>query len=346
MKRKGIDSYEDLKKRLMECTSRLRTLNKKLKEELKEHRMTIESLKRTNMFLENILQSIRDPLCIFQKDFKIVFANNEYAEMKGVNLSDIIGKRCYSTIHKRRIPCKDCIVKKTIESGNQFAKEKIVRRDEEIEFWWEIYTYPVIDEKRDVAFVIEYARDITGRKRAEEENRKLIMRLKEFSRYDDLTGLLNRKTVIECLYHEFEKSKRYGGELSIVFCDVDNFKEINDICGHIAGDTVLKNLADALKNNIRKTDIIGRYGGDEFLLILPGTSLKGTRRLAEKIRNNIMKIKFPVNSKKFNLSMSFGIAGFNRNIKDHYQLIHMADQALYRSKNSGKNIITIYSDNN
>ncbi len=345
MKKRSKDSYEKLRKRLRECTSRLRTVNKKLKTELKEHRRTIESLKKSNMFLENILQSIMDPLCIFQKDFRIIFANKEYAEMKGFNLEDILGKRCYSILHKRKKPCRDCIVKKTIISGNPCAKEKILRSDEEIDVWWEIYTYPVVDENGDIISVIEYARDITERKRTEEENRRLIMKLKEISRYDDLTGILNRKTVIECLYHEFEKVRRYGGDLSIVFCDVDNFKEINDTCGHIAGDTVLKNLAETLKNNIRKTDIIGRYGGDEFLLILPGTSLRGAQRLSEKIRNKIMKIECPIDSERFSISMSFGIAGFNDNIKDHYHLIHLADQALYQSKNSGRNIITVYSDN-
>lgn len=344
MKERKTGLYKNIRIKLREYTTKVKEINKKLELELREHKKTISSLKMSNIFLENILQSIREPLCIFNKDLRIIYANDEYAGMKGVDIKDIIGKKCYSVFHRSKKPCRDCIIKKTIISGNPCAKEKIVKKEENMDFWWELYTYPVRDEKGDITAVIEYSRDITERKKMELENFRLITKLREISKYDDLTGLLNRKTIIECLHYEFEKIKRYGGELSIIFTDVDNFKEINDTCGHMTGDTVLKKLADTLKSVTRKSDILGRYGGDEFLFILPGTSSKGAKRFCEKIRNSLQGIKYHLpDQREISITLSSGIAVYQKGIKDLNQLIQMADQALYQSKKKGKNMITIYS---
>jgi len=320
-----------------EKTSELALANEKLREEVIERKKAEDTLKNSERFYATIFDSIRDPFCIINKDFIVVRANEAYAHLKGISLDELIGNRCYEALHNRKIVCDGCVVEKTFHSGDPCAKDKPVKNPDGSDAWVEIYTYPIFGDDLRVSHVIEYTRDITDRKRSESERKRLIERLEHLSNIDSLTGLLNRRALLERLSTEVQRAERYGTELSIALCDMDNFKEINDIYGHIVGDDVLRVVADTLRKPLRSVDAIGRYGGDEFLIILPQTSLKGAESLAERLRSLVAETGFVApDGKRLRLSVSIGVS----NSGDTNELIRKADTALYRSKHLGKNRVS------
>jgi diguanylate cyclase (GGDEF)-like protein/PAS domain S-box-containing protein len=140
----------------------------KLTEEIQERKQTEEALKKSESFLNTIFDSIQDPFCIIDRDYRVIRANEAYAQLKYTKLDDLIGKNCFEALMKRNHVCDDCIVQKTFSSVNSCAKEKEVHTLDGIKTWIAIHTYPVIDSKGEVSHVIEYTQDITERKRAEE----------------------------------------------------------------------------------------------------------------------------------------------------------------------------------
>jgi diguanylate cyclase (GGDEF)-like protein len=233
------------------------------------------------------------------------------------------------------------VVEKTFQSKDPCAKEKLVKAADGSELWLEIYTYPILDGKGAVSHVIEYARDITERKMAERENSSMIKKLNQLSTTDVLTGLFNRRALNDLLNLEIGRAKRYCSDLSVMLCDIDKFKLVNDTHGHSAGDLALQTFSKALINTIRKSDIVGRYGGDEFMIILPETSLKGAKKLAEKIRSAVEDVELKLsNGNTIRLSTSIGVASCCAPMEDIDTIVARADTALYASKNTGRNKVS------
>ena len=156
---------------------------------------------------------------------------------------------------------------------------------------------------------------------------------------DELTSLYNRRKIMEILKTEIERATRYGFELALIIADIDYFKKVNDNYGHVMGDLVLKKVALVLRNSIRKVDYIGRYGGEEFIIILPETSLQNAILLAERIKKMFNALK--IEGLEQPITLSFGIATLTTG-KDIDTLIKEADTALYEAKNSGRNQIKIF----
>ncbi|MFH0924810.1 MAG: diguanylate cyclase [bacterium] len=165
----------------------------------------------------------------------------------------------------------------------------------------------------------------------------------ELSTIDGMTGVFCYRHFYVMLGIEFKRCKRYDNEFSLMFIDIDNFKSINDNYGHQAGDMVLRKVARLLNFSFREIDLIGRYGGDEFIICFPQTKSTDVNILTRRINNLIEKEDFLFNNKKISISLSIGIASYNKNIESTKELIEMADAALYYSKTHGKNQVTLYS---
>ncbi len=166
-------------------------------------------------------------------------------------------------------------------------------------------------------------------------------RLRELSVTDPLTGLFNRGYLNRMLKAEIKKLSRREEWLSCIMIDIDHFKDINDTYGHIAGDFVLKELAEIMKKQSRESDIVTRYGGEEFLLLLPQTDPEGAVILAEKIRTATEKKQFQTGNLTISVSISCGVHGI-RNFMEGRNLIQYADEALYRAKETGRNRTICY----
>jgi two-component system, cell cycle response regulator len=159
---------------------------------------------------------------------------------------------------------------------------------------------------------------------------------------DPLTGVFNRRSFNEMLMREMARTEREKNEFCFAMIDIDDFKRVNDVYGHLVGDAVLKDLAARVNEKIRFGDVFARYGGEEFAIILPNTSPEGALALAERIRKNISSVPYEFYEKSIVYSISIGLAMFNgRTPCKKDELIRAADEALYVSKREGKNRVSI-----
>lgn len=172
--------------------------------------------------------------------------------------------------------------------------------------------------------------------------------LKKLSQLDGLTGVLNRRAILQRLDEELSRAKRYDLNLSCVLVDLDNFKRVNDQLGHLTGDKCLRGTIAALKSTLRKTDIIGRLGGDEFLIILPETNLDQARTPVTRFLNTPQaNAEYSQKGKSVKISFSIGISAFpSPNLDTGRDLIKAADQVLYLSKTNGGNQCHYYNSSN
>ena len=166
--------------------------------------------------------------------------------------------------------------------------------------------------------------------------------LEQLAYYDPLTGLPNRRFLEELVKREYALMRRHGHETVIIILDIDNFKNINDTYGHPVGDNVLKQLADLLRNNVRESDTVSRFGGEEFIILMPKTSLEGGYVFAERLRKIIMDEIFTAGALTLRITASFGVSSLrdinSKTLEDYYFL---ADKALYLAKKSGKNRVEV-----
>ncbi len=165
------------------------------------------------------------------------------------------------------------------------------------------------------------------------------------AQHDPLTGILNHREILRVLEQELNRAERQNSSLAVIMGDLDHFKNVNDTFGHVAGDAVLVEIVQRMKNNIRPYDAIGRYGGEEFLLVLPGCALDEAKQIAIRILKNIQEHPVLFQGKAINVTVSLGLA-FHKT-GEHTELIdivQVADSALYQAKQNGRNRLEITVD--
>lgn len=174
----------------------------------------------------------------------------------------------------------------------------------------------------------------------EKEKTELVRtreQMRHFAEHDGLTGLWNHRIIVERLRGEVDRSMRDGTAMAIILADLDYFKHINDAMGHVAGDLTLRETGAIFQRAVRSYDWVGRYGGEEFLLILPGSDVEAAQARAEHLRKTLEKATLGEGGKTFSVTASFGVAaGFPTNYEE---MIQIADAALYRAKNNGRNCV-------
>ncbi len=193
-------------------------------------------------------------------------------------------------------------------------------------YWVKLQIEPQYDRNANLIGFTEIREDISTQKK-----------LEELWMTDQLTGLYNRSRLDELFEAELRRANRYGTQFSLLLLDIDHFKQINDTHGHLVGDDVLYAVANLLQNNIRDVDILGRWGGEEFMLILPNTNQSEALILAEKLRNTLRDHPFTPVSK---VTASIGISSFIAGVEAD-ELFKRADDALYRAKAKGRDRVEL-----
>ena len=175
--------------------------------------------------------------------------------------------------------------------------------------------------------------------RQNEELGDLNKKFREMAIRDGLTGLFNHRYASDLLHEEFDRATRFGRDLSVIFVDLDHFKIYNDTHGHQAGDTVLRDLGQIMINAINEPITAGRWGGEEFIIIAPETGAKSACILAERLRHAVARHPFPNADEQpmGHVSLSIGVATISDNLASCEELLNMADTALYRAKDEGRN---------
>jgi diguanylate cyclase (GGDEF)-like protein len=166
--------------------------------------------------------------------------------------------------------------------------------------------------------------------------------MREQATRDPLTGLWNRASILDILSQELSRSQRQAARFSIVLIDLDNFKEINDVYGHQVGDQVLRRISQAMRASKRSYDSIGRYGGEEFLVVLPDCDETSAVSQAERLRETVEQLTIETPAGSIRTTASLGIAAFDTaTCPDSIDMIEAADQALYRAKRHGRNRVEV-----
>lgn len=222
--------------------------------------------------------------------------------------------------------------------------------------WWQSYLIPLVFSLLAGVAVLLLVRLRVQRLQAQKEQLELAVqrrtedlerekldlldardKLRHFAEHDGLTGLWNHRIIIDRLRSEIDRSLREGSPIGVILADVDHFKLVNDTFGHQAGDAVLKEVSDIFVRSVRSYDWVGRYGGEEFLLILPGSGFHAARNRAEQLRLSIQAMRVSHAGSDISITASFGVAsGFPHNYET---IIQAADGALYRAKDSGRNCV-------
>jgi len=176
------------------------------------------------------------------------------------------------------------------------------------------------------------------------ERMNFFNEISERSRNDGLTGLYLKRYFLQRLDLEMEREKRYNEWFYILMLDLDYFKDVNDKYGHLVGDKVLANVARLILSTVRPGDLVGRYGGEEFIILIPTISKEDVKILANKLKNFVQNAVFQENDNKFNVTVSIGISCNSKNITDPSLIINTADKALYKAKNNGRNQVVLYDE--
>lgn len=294
-------------------------------------KLQVALLKANEKFKE--FTSIIDKYVIISKtktDSTIIEVSSAFIESSKYEKEELIGKKMNIIKNSQEDENKYKDLWETIKNGETWHGEiKNKNKIGEI-YWLEQYIIPTIDKDNEEEIFVSVGTDVTAKKL-----------LEEMATIDKLTGLYNRQMLDEFLRKEVEANKRHLNDLSIILIDIDHFKNVNDTFGHQMGDFVLATIAKLIMNNSRKSDIQGRYGGEEFVVICPKTEKKSALVLAEKIRLVVENFKFEMIGVK---TISLGISSLDQNDTVEI-LIKKADIALYKAKNTGRNKVVIFENN-
>lgn len=310
------------------------TDRKRVEHELRKSKETIEAL----------LNATPDAVFLLDTEGAYLAANRQTALSLNKDVGDLIGKSAALFIPRRSAQREIENLQAVIASGEGVRFEE--KREGRILFK---SLYPVFGPDGRVEGAAVFVRDITERKRAEREREELIAELRAArdslhyrATHDGLTGLWNRAATLDILERELARSSRDGGPTGIMIADVDLFKSINDEWGHLAGDAVLREIAQRIVVLLRPYDSAGRYGGEEFIMILPGCGTGNAGRIAERLRANFESVPVQTKEGSFAVTLSFGVAATDvTSGADVDSILRAADDVLYRAKHLGRNRVAI-----
>lgn len=327
---------QDLEARVQQRTALYQKANARLQEEIKI-RARIESQLRQ---LSSAIEQSPNSIIITNLLEEIEYVNPAFTHLTGYTFLDVRGKN--PSFQKSGFtPAVTYAELWTTISAGKVWRGEFVNKKKNGEFYWEkAIIAPIRSAEGDITHYVAVKEDITERKQIEEELRRLAIT-------DPLTGIYNRRHLFDLASRQFTQAARYDRQISAMMVDVDHFKQVNDRYGHIIGDRVLKQVADYFTEHIRTTDILGRYGGEEFLLILPETGGVQTYQMAERLLSHFHAHPIETNEGEIHITISIGISTYNRmDTPTIDRLIDHADQAMYEAKRAGRNQIALYSSNN
>ncbi|MCX7608313.1 MAG: diguanylate cyclase [Anaerolineales bacterium] len=298
-----------------------------------------------------LFEQSHDAVMIVSFENKYLEVNWRAVDMLGYSFEELLSMRA-SDIYA--YPAEGLKVIEQLIAGEHVPIfETTLRKRNGEEMIAEISAELVYDLEGRPLHIQTIVRDITERKRNEmalkvantklrsqlERIKALQAQLREQAIRDPLTGLYNRRFLEETLQREFALARRHGTPISLLMLDIDNFKQFNDTYGHDAGDFLLKELALLLQKEVRSSDICCRYGGEEFVVIMPGAALKQGLARAQRLRQRFEEKRFPFLGKELHATLSIGVACYPKHGTTWEQVIQDADQALYKAKSAGKNCI-------
>ncbi len=308
--------------------------------------------------LYNILNHINIGMTVLDEQNRVVVWNQFMVKHSGIDEADLVGKNLFDVfaylprqwmelkLRSVRLIRNYSFVSWTQKPYLFRFSHNSMMTGETVDFMHQDCTFiPVKEELTGdiyVCITIHDMTDVVISQRKLTEINDINKTLEQMTNHDNLTSLYNRAYVEKQIDLEFRKAKRYGNIFSVIFCDIDKFKVVNDTHGHLAGDEVLKNASATLQPQLRSADVLGRYGGEEFIILLPETSLENASNLCRRLCGTMEKMVTHYQGVQIKITISIGVVQFRPDINNYLQMLHEADVALYHSKTNGRNAVTQY----
>ncbi|WP_354467631.1 sensor domain-containing diguanylate cyclase [Marinobacterium sp. MBR-109] len=286
--------------------------------------------------LDAIGAAVGEGIYVLDTEGRTLYVNKAVSHLTGYNEQKLYHENLHQLLHQHEendLPLQQCpIVSKALKGITFEGDEQFKTRTGEL-LPVVVTSQPMI-ERGQITGVVTVFRDISDRKEAERK-------LKRLATTDSLTGLSNRRALLERLHEEQRLSKRLGHPSSLLMIDFDHFKQINDEYGHNVGDLVLQHFASLARSCLRETDSIGRLGGEEFAILLPGTDLEGAVQLAERLRHLLEQTPTETTDGPVPMTLSIGVTTLHASDTTSSELLSRADAALYQAKSGGRNRIEV-----
>ncbi len=284
---------------------------------------------KSKQLLDSVTEGITESIMLLSTDFKIKWANKTALIQTGLSTEELIGNYCYRATHHREQPCEPsgdpCPVHELLEKAE--AKSTVHEHFDKggNKIYLEVCAYPVKDEVGEIVEIVHVSKDITEKKKMEEELRSLSLT-------DELTGLYNRRGFFTFVQQQQKIAKRQKKEVVMLYADLDGLKEINDTYGHHEGDQALSEIANILKETFRESDIVARLGGDEFAVFPIETKTENVETITARMQKNI-DIHNEGKTRGHKLSISWGLAYLDPSkLVSIDTLLTRADKAMYEQK--------------
>jgi diguanylate cyclase (GGDEF)-like protein/PAS domain S-box-containing protein len=315
-------------------------VNRRLQREIEERKAAAKALQHSEQLFREIFNNAAAGIALCNREGYYKLVNSTLCRMLG-----------YTEAELRTMKFDDITYPDDLEKSTEFCQDvwqglypwrswekRYICKNKDI-IWTEINMSPIRGEDQEVTDVIAVLFDITDRKKMEEE-------LKHQAATDFLTGIDNRLAFLEKGQETFARSQRYRHGFSLLLLDVDRFKFVNDVYGHLVGDRVLRDVVWACRSALRETDIFARIGGEEFAVILIEAQRDMAYQVALRIQQRVKEVVVEAGNKEVQVTVSIGIGMFREQDRDLEEIFKRADDALYQAKNSGRNKIVFEDSGN
>lgn len=309
-----------------------------------EPRRKEEALRDAARLWQTTFNAAQDAICLLDNHQRIMQANTAMAELTGTSAQDMIGRHCWELVHGTTMPIAECPLRRAAISLRR--EQMDLQKGER---WLNITVDPVLGPAQEFQGAVHIIRDITERKQLEEQVRQMAL-------HDALTGLPNRRLLIDHLTLALNFSKRAERHGALLFLDLDNFKALNDAHGHEAGDLLLMEVAKRLASCVREIDTVSRFGGDEFAILLGDLAVNKAEStmqagiIAEKVRSRlaepyllaIRNVGDVATTIEHLCTASIGVAVFIDHDCSEDDILRHADAAMYKAKEDGRSLVRFY----
>lgn len=304
-----------------------------------ERRRAEQALNQSEARYLAILQDQFDLICRYKPDGRLLFGNDAYLRFCGIQRKNLAGLNVWDQIQAERLEGVQAKVASLTVAEPVAISQYLSRRADGQMRWIEWTERGIFDDTGALLEIQAVGRDIDQEVRLKKQLEETLLKTETLAMTDELTGLLNRRAIMEHAEAEWARAQRERRPLSLVILDLDHLKQINDNFGHLAGDRALDHVGTLLRNSMRRYDWAGRWAGDEFLLVLPGSGQAEAVEVADRLRNLVKQTNASLKDVlEFELHISLGVAGMQSVQPDDslHALLANADAALYAAKQEGR----------
>ncbi|MEX0614843.1 MAG: EAL domain-containing protein [Methylophaga sp.] len=305
--------------------------------ELREANQQLSENRSHMVKLSSAVEASPNGIMITNREGIIEYVNPRSEQISGYSLQESIGKtpRLFKSAFTTKGACKS--MWRTIMDGQEWVGELENKRKNGEAYWARVYVAPIKNQQQQITHFVAIQEDVT-------EARALASELSHRARHDDLTGLINRSEFERRLTDLVAETQHSDAQHALCFLDLDQFKVINDTCGHIAGDELLRQLGLQLSNLTRKHDTLARLGGDEFGILMEHCDIQQASRVADDIRKVVESFQFVWESQIFTIGVSIGLTRIDKQTVNATEILKQADSACFAAKRSGRNCVYLYQD--